>query len=351
MLTIDSDAHVIETDQTWEYMAEADKQYRPIRVIQASPVGEERQFWLVDGRQWGVAQPPAITRGGQGDKVTLPESSRLLENVGARVQHMDELGTDVQVLYPTLLIQPITTKPEVEMALTTSYNRWLADIWAESKGRLRWAAALPLMTMDRALPELKDAKRNGACAVFVRGIECGNKSLNDPYFFPLYEEANELDMAICVHTGNGAPATIDLFSGDPGFSRFKLIGVGAFHAVAFHRVTERFPGLRYGFIELGAQWVPYVICDLVRRYERTGRPVPENWLKDNRIYVACQTNEDLPYILSYGTEDNLVMGTDYGHSDTSSEIYALQTFRKMGTVSPEVANKILGDNAKALYGL
>jgi dihydroorotase len=47
----------------------------------------------------------------------------------------------------------------------------MADIWSKAKDRLRWAVQLPLLTMDKALDELRWAHGNGACAVFMRGIE------------------------------------------------------------------------------------------------------------------------------------------------------------------------------------
>jgi predicted TIM-barrel fold metal-dependent hydrolase len=74
-------------------------------------------------------------------------------------------------------------------------------------------------------------------------------------------------------------------------------------------------------------------------------------LRRNRIYVACQTDDDLPYVLKYAGEDQLVIGTDYGHNDTSSEILALRKLKEDGTVPPRIVNKILDDNARALYGL
>ncbi|MGZ8427025.1 MAG: hypothetical protein ACXWYD_18920 [Candidatus Binatia bacterium] len=36
--------------------------------------------------------------------------------------------------------------------------------------------------------------------------------------------------------------------------------------------------------------------------------------------MACQTNDDLPYILDHVGDDHLFLGTDYGHNDTSSEL-------------------------------
>ena len=74
-------------------------------------------------------------------------------------------------------------------------------------------------------------------------------------------------------------------------------------------------------------------------------------MQDNRIYVACQVTDDLEYVLKYSGTDNIVIGTDYGHSDTSTEIEALRKLSNDGIVKPEVARKILDDNARALYGL
>jgi len=46
-----------------------------------------------------------------------------------------------------------------------------------------------------------------------------------------------------------------------------------------------------------------------------------------------------------------VIGTDYGHTDASSEVDAIEVFRKNDTVSAAVKKKILDDNPRTLYGL
>jgi predicted TIM-barrel fold metal-dependent hydrolase len=74
-------------------------------------------------------------------------------------------------------------------------------------------------------------------------------------------------------------------------------------------------------------------------------------LKEKRVYVTCQTDDDLDYLLGYAGEDNLVIGTDYGHSDNASEIEALRKIRNEGKITARVIDKILDDNARALYGL
>ena len=78
---------------------------------------------------------------------------------------------------------------------------------------------------------------------------------------------------------------------------------------------------------------------------------PADPLKANNMYVACQCTDDLPYILRHGGADNLVIGTDYGHADTSSQIEALRLIRENGSIDKTVIDRILDDNARALYGL
>ena len=52
----------------------------------------------------------------------------------------------------------------------------------------RWTAPLPLKTIDASIRQMREARENGAVGVLFRGVE-GNRTLDDPYFFPLYEEA------------------------------------------------------------------------------------------------------------------------------------------------------------------
>ena len=44
-------------------------------------------------------------------------------------------------------------------------------------------------------------------------------------------------------------------------------------------------------------------------------------------------------------------GTDYGHADTSSQIEALRLIRENGSIDSRVVDRILDNNARALYGL
>ncbi len=46
-----------------------------------------------------------------------------------------------------------------------------------------------------------------------------------------------------------------------------------------------------------------------------------------------------------------MVGTDYGHHDTSTEIEAMRLMKQQNKLAPAVIDKILGANASTLYGL
>jgi predicted TIM-barrel fold metal-dependent hydrolase len=109
--------------------------------------------------------------------------------------------------------------------------------------------------------------------------------------------------------------------------------------------------VRWAFIEACAGWVPYALVDAEKRLKRKGRRLAANPLKDNNIWVTVETTDDIPYIISRVGDDNLVIGTDYGHTDTSAQIEALRILREGGTIPSASIDKILGANALKLYGL
>ncbi len=335
MPVIDADAHVIETDETWSYMS-ADEAKCLSKAVSAS--GDD--LWIIAGRAF-------VRRRNVG--LDTPVATQEMRDVKARLRHMDELGVDVQVLYPSQFLIPVTDRVEIEVPMYRSYNRWLAAACDQGEGRLRWAIMVPTLAMDEALEEARWGKEHGACAIFMRGIEAG-RFVNDPYFFPLYEEASRLDLPICLHAA-GSSFPMHEIAGGEAIHKFKAPVFCAFDSLIFTDTPARFPTLRFGFVETSAQWVPYVLHQIRRRYEKRGRPLSDTIMRDYRLYVACETHDDLPYVLKYAGEDNIVLGTDYGHADPTTELDALGRLRDGGTVSPEAVRKILDDNPRALYGL
>ena len=133
-----------------------------------------------------------------------------------------------------------------------------------------------------------------------------------------------------------------------------------------NNIPLKYPKLRFGCIEAGASWVSFVDYD-VRRRVKSSRDreqvsvlagprtvLASNVFKENRIYVTCQVDEDLPYILKYVGEDNLIVGSDYTHADSSAEMdfpVKLQERADKGDIPQAAVRKIAYDNGKTFYGL
>ncbi len=348
MTVIDADAHVQETLYSWSFMDESERKYTPMVVAQVS--GDEmhgnqgniqKEFWVIDKRihakEANVGMETSV-------------ESREMTDVSARLKHMDELGIDIAVLYPTLFLRPLTQNLDHELALYKSYNRWLAEIWKQAPKRLPWVAMPPLYSMDKVADELKFAKDNGACGIFMRGLEC-ERVVSDSYFYPFYEAAQELDLALCFHSGVNSFLAHEQYRFATGFNRFKLATVGACHELLMKGVPEKFPALRWGFVEISAQWIPYVLNDLEIRLRQNGKQISKTPLADNNIYVAVQVTDDLATVVESAGEDNLMIATDYGHYDTSAEIEAFRLIRDDGKLDAHIVDKILDDNPRALYAL
>jgi predicted TIM-barrel fold metal-dependent hydrolase len=183
----------------------------------------------------------------------------------------------------------------------------------------------------------------------------GQKLLIDPYFHPLYREAERLDMAIAVHIGNGNEEIVALtqpaYDTDSfGLMRFRLVTAGACEGLIESRLPLKFPKLRWGFIEAGSMWLPWMIHEAKRRMAQRKTPLPDDVLKAFNIFVTCQNNDELTYTYPLGP-DNIVIGSDYGHYDGSSQMDATLIMRQRTDIDELVKRKILCDNAKRLWGL
>jgi predicted TIM-barrel fold metal-dependent hydrolase len=358
MKAIDADAHVIETEETWSFLSPSERRFRP-RLV-ASESDPSRQSWVIDGKPRGFRFPTLTEKDLEqrarrtGRSADAPQASREMSDVGLRLRDMDRLGIDIQVLHNTIFIEQLTDRPEIDVALCGSWNRWLAQIWKQSDDRLRWSMVPPLLSIPDALDQIREARQNGAVAVLMRPME-GHRILVDPYFYPIFEEAQKLDMAIAVHIANANPDVVSLLRSpyDPGatFALFRAPTVVACHELLMSEIPQVFPTLRWGFIEASAQWVPWIEHEARFRWQAQGRELPENLFEACRVYVTCQTDDDLPYVAKYAGENNLVIGTDYGHFDTSTEVDAITVFRESSPLPKDVIEKVLVANPARLYGL
>ncbi len=353
---IDADAHVVETERTWDYLEPEMERYRPKLF---SSAGDPNEYWVINGRIGGFRFATMTEKElkAQSEKtgrlVSAEGAASEMDDVSLRLKGMDQLGIDVQVLHNSLWIESVADVPEIETALCQSWNRWMADIFRQGQGRLYWTCVVPTNDLESALTEMQFAKQNGAVAICLRPFE-GALIVTDPYLYPLFEEAVRLDLAVAIHIGNGSPDLTNILrtrhpSGG-GWAPFRVPTVVAAMSIITSPVTRKFPTLRWGIIEASASWIPWLCHESQRR---TGRPsTPEsNPFSEHNIYVTAQVDDDIPYIIDCVGEDVLLIGSDFGHTDASSEYDALVKLRTLDGISDSARRKMLSDNPERLYAL
>jgi predicted TIM-barrel fold metal-dependent hydrolase len=292
---IDSDTHVAESLSMWNLIDADMRHRRPVLVSMPDDTlyKDWNVLWLIDGNIF----PKPVGKGGfrlitpseskiQSSRKDIRVGCREITDVGARLADMDRLGVETQVVYPTLFLIYLTDDPELDVALCRAYNRFMARAWADSKNRLRWVVVPPLRSIEESVKEITTAKANGAVGVFFRGIE-GNYTLDNPYFFPVYQAAMDVDLPICIHTGSGTPSVTAMFDLERNrqWSHSGFPPLHAFRDLVLNQIPEMFPRLRFGFIEASASWVPFLIHKLRRDNTKRWKP---SWKSGADLFADCR---------------------------------------------------------------
>jgi predicted TIM-barrel fold metal-dependent hydrolase len=322
--------------------------------------GNRNAFWLIDGEIFpkpaGKGSFALVTPSAQKVQVGRKDSTpatREMTDIPGRLADMDKLNTAVQVVYPTLFLVYNTRDRELEVALCRAYNRFLAQACAQAGGRMKWVAVLPFQSMNETLDEIRFAQQRGAVGIFFRGIE-GDYTLDHPCLFPVYEEAQKHNLAICIHTGCGVKEVLQMFdlARNHTFGHTRVMPLLAFRDLVANKIPERFPELRFGFIEAAASWAPFLM-HIVRRLlkERFRFGSSAELFREYRLYVACEADEDIPYIARCTGDDRLLIGSDYPHSDPSREDQFVNAIQVREDIPATLKQKILYDNPRAFYAL
>jgi len=345
---IDCDTHAIESLRTWSYLAPKDEHFRPPEKKtdgSQSQWNRLKHFWEMPSGQLIICGLEVESAPGQ-----PPPSVRLLDDVAGRVKWMDDLNVDTQIIIPSFFLAALFTDPAAQTALTASYNRWMADCSKESNGRLRWSLVPPLLDIDAAKEEIRFGAANDAASVMMRPLEC-EKLLTDPYFYPVYEEAQKHNLTIGVHIGN---ASSPVYENSAAIMHAIVPMTAAFVNIFTSDFATRFPELRFGFLEGGSEWLPFALREISRGAETAWRQdvaLADVPLAGTNLFIDCTFDEDLPYVLKFSGEDNLVLGSDFGHADIGTDVGAHGVMCERTDVDAAVLNKITSENGRRLYGL
>ena len=375
---LDSDLHTMEPDGLWErYLEEPFKKFAPqfvrrtenatnqpiIRIgqVEIGEMSRRVQTALVgkDLQQRAFARHPhyeiAHARGYDSE---------------SHVAAMDIEGIDVAVIYGTRGRQVQMhddLEPEVAAALARAHNNWTRDFCAYNPHRLKFAAQISFHNAELAIREARRAVGElGAVAVIGNPNPVNGRHIHDPEFEPLWSAIEELEVPVGFHPTGQASLRDDIARRYLDHPNGRVIGVAgrnpmelmlAFASMAAGGVLERHPGLRCAFLEGTCGWLPWWLWRLDEAWEKFGpgsdvqiSQLPSQYFF-RQCYVATDSDEKvLKQVVEAVGDDNIVVSTDYPHSDGLFP-HAIEEFVSLEGVADKTKAKILWDNCARLYKL
>ena len=373
----DADAHAIMSPAMWRDLSEEYLRRRPraVRIVDDEGLGRWNTGWLIEGRLephvYGpgshAANTPGIVMEELGTRTNvdkghgaIPVGSLDLSDPEARLASLDKIGIDVQFLMPSTLYANITEEPGYEAALYRAYNRYMGRQCAAYSKRLKWAGLLPLRNANQACQAIEEMQKLGAAAAVVYGT-VGNRMLCHSSFTSTWDEFARGGLPLCVHMGASYAPLTELCENilDSNMISKALPANLAFVALVGHGMLDRYPALRIGFLEFGAEWIFYMSGRLKHYAVLNRRRMPsskgllqrdvDDYLKSGRIFVAAEADDSmLPQEMALLGEDQILFSSDFPHDEGRGDAMAEVLERR--DLSENQKRKILCDNTLRFFG-
>ncbi len=283
----------------------------------------------------------------------------------ARLKDMDLEGIDAAVLYPSLGLNFwAITDPAAATSLARAYNDWLAEYCSAAPDRLFGAAMVPWQSPAAAVDELRRAHRElGMNVVFLRPNPCLGRTIVHPAHEPFWDAAEELGMTVGIHEGSSN--TIQTLASDRlPFNPLVLHAVShafeqmlACAQLIAEGVMERYPDLRFVFLEAGGAWAPYWLWRLDEQVDGFGGYCPHMKLTPTEYFarqcwISFEIDEpELPALAPVIGEERIVWGSDYPHHDSTFPGAVAELRRTMSSLSAATQTRVIGTNAVECYRL
>lgn len=315
----------------------------PPELVRAARSGEGFdgvRVHQVDGAEWLVHR--------QGYRYPLDPG---FYDPAARLAAMDTLDIDVAVVSvaPTLFMY--WADPGGATHFAQQVNNQLAELAAESNGRIRTVAALPMQDPDAAARELHRAVGE----LGMHGAEIGTAiedvPLDDPRFRPVLTAAEALGVPLILH-----PYYVGAHASLADFYLTNLLGNPMESTVSAARLIlsgtlDELPDLRLVLMH-GGGFLPYQVGRLdhghrVRPEARGCRDDPSAYLPRFWFDTLTHAQEPLRFLLRHVGAERVVYGTDFpfdmGAGSPTAQFGDLQ-------LDPDTDQAVRGRNAARLFG-
>lgn len=286
------------------------------------------------------------------------------------IDTLDKMQIESTVLYPTAGLSYSTIQdPAWAIALARAYNNWFYDRFHRKSKRLRAMALIPMQSVPDAVKELRRAVTElGAVGAVLpaNSADVGiRKCFGDPEFWPVYEEAERLNVPLATH---GAPS---MNLGINSFTHFaatqalehpisQMIQLTSF---IMEGVFDRFKTLRVGFLEAGTGWVPYMIDRLdraykgwndkgVREFSAWMKTAPSDVFASGRLYFSCEGGEpSMRNLIDRIGYKGILFASDFPHeSNLERAMHEVEELMDRDDLDDGAKQAIFCDNIERFYG-
>jgi predicted TIM-barrel fold metal-dependent hydrolase len=253
------------------------------------------------------------------------------------IDFMEDVGLASAVLYPTNgLAYGRVVSRDWAIELARAYNDWIHDEYLSKSSRFQALGLIPLHEPAAAAKELRRiVSELGFCGAMLpsTGALQLQNQLGDDRYWPIYEEANRLECAIGIHGGVHDHMGLDDMS---PYAPVNALGhpfgqMVNFAGILFNGVFDRYPNVRFGFMEAGSGWFVNCIERLERswnshvQYDPRGRFIKlrekesvtdyiRRHVEEGRIFIGVEGDElTLPFAVSVAGNKPFIFSSDFPH--------------------------------------
>ena len=356
---LDSDGHVIEPADLWARYVEPRFRSRIPRPTR----DENGNFCYVvdDTLLMRTAAALTLPPRGQAEKVRIPSGGWDPEQ---RLRDMDSEGIDLAVLFPTLsFFFPEIRDRELHGALCRAYNDWLADYCRTDARRLVGVSLLPLDDVDASIRELERSTQElDFRGAFFRPNPYAGRPIQHPCYDPFWDCVGSLGVPVTVHEGisDALPTLGRERSDNPVLQHLMshpFEQMAACAALILGGVLERFPKLKFVFLESGTGWLPYWLDRMDSHWETWSNLLPGVKMKPSdyfkrQCFIAMDPDDEVAAaVVKQVGEDVMVWSSDYPHPDAPFPGAVKKTLDTLSELPARSRRKVLGENGLRLYGL
>ncbi|MBD3637504.1 MAG: amidohydrolase [Crocinitomicaceae bacterium] len=234
-----------------------------------------------------------------------------------RIKEYEEYQTQVQVVCTVPVMFSYWSKPKDCLELSRFLNDHIAELQSRYPKNYVGLGTIPMQDAELAIQELQRLKNELNIIGIQIGSNINDKNLSDPEFFPIFEEAERLGLAIMIH-----PWEMMGFHSMEKYWLPWLVGMPAetsraMCSLIFGGVLERLPNLRVLLSHAGGSFIP-----TLGRIEHGFNCRPDLVAVDNKrnpreyigkFWTDCITHDIdfLKYILKVQGSEKVCLGTDY----------------------------------------